>query len=698
VAPDADVHSYLAGTGSLPTLGTLSSASLLAATNPDDPSQPLSSTLANLPSNSQQSAAAAVVSGLNQSMAAGLSTSPPTPGQVNSFSLDFSTGVPTYAFTTATVTGREAALPAGGHLLVGDSAWWDDVKNDLHSLERSIRKGLHKVVTVVAQWSEEAAGWIINLAIDVSTQVAQFVVNSLHSAITAIHGIFNAIAVDAETVVRWIRMGLDDVIGHAEANAQVVMSWISQTFPAFATQQLDGIGTLADGFFVGLETDVKNTIGEIKGDLGDSSYNDLLATQPASTASVSGLLGSSALTDITNMLTGVHHNWLIDKIKSAIDHGPPNFATNPVLQSDMEAASNGYQSWGGDAALATLASSLWSQLDSGNTIGKGSDFADLAAVALLDALEAGIVDLLNLADDVVNESLTLMKDTVDGLAEMLTTTSPGAQLIVDVLSKLGVHADLSYGHVAGMVAMFPTTLVYQFATQDGSTLFPSSAYTATTSSVVVAQVGETTTDYALSLKYIHAISRALLAVFQSFTDVNAAQSGFTQGMLTLPKSLLIFTPFFGFVIAACTYPGVKNTDGTTARPFTTAPDTANVGADLVVAEMACGWALFLMGFAFTIFPPGGDSAIRGELVLALNEIFAIGDLGVTSAADHLTSADEFTKATHCLERTPPVLTFCVFKPVLEGTDALSFFVKTFSDSGMDLAAGGMLLDAATKAG
>ena len=693
--PDGDVHSYLAGTGSLPTLGTLSGAGLLAATNPDDPTQPLSSTLASLPSDSQQSAAAAVVSGINQSMVAGLSTSAPAPNQVNSFSLDFSTGVPTYAFTVATNTASEAAVPAGAHLLVGDSDWWDGVKNDLHSLERAIRKGLHKVVTVVAQWSDDVEGWIINLAIDISTQVAQFVVNSVHSAITAIHGIFNAIAVDADTVVRWIRMGLDDVIGHAEANAQVVMSWIGTTFPAFATQQLDGIGALADGFFIGLQTDVTKAIDAVTADLGASSYNDLLATPSDSSAA----LGSSALTDITNMLTGVHHNWVVDKIKSAIDHGSPNFATNPTLQADMESASNGYQSWGGDAQLATVASNLWSAVDNGDVIGKGSDFADLAAAALFDALEVGIVDLLHLADDVVEDSITLMKDTVDGLADMLTTTSPGAQLIVDVLSKLGVHADLSFGHVAGMVAMFPTTLVYQLATEDGSTLFPSSAYTASasTSAFPIAVGGESApADFTLSLKYIHALSRALLAIFQSVTDVNALMSGYTAGLSSLPKFILIFTPFLGFLISACTYPGVK-TDGKTPVPFTTAPDTATVGADLVVAEMACGWALFLMGFAFTIFPPGGDSAIPGELVLVLNEVFAVGDLGVTSYANHLKNADEFTKATQGLERTPAVLTFCVFKPVVDGTDSISFFVKAFTDIGINLAAGGMLLDDAIKA-
>jgi hypothetical protein len=640
-------------------------------------------------------AAGAVVSGLNQTMAVGLSSGPPKVGDVNQFTLDFSSGTPQYSYGTTTSLSR---APAVSILSLGSSDWWDAIKHDLHSLEHSIRKGLTAVESVAAEWDDDLKSWAINLGLAIEglgTQIAQFVVYDVHTAITAIHGIFNAIGADIDKVVSWIRMGLDDVIGHSEANARVVLGWMTTEFPAFATTQLDDIGALADGTFNGLKTDIKGWIDDIGTSIGGSSFTDLLTTPSSSTATVGS--ASSALTDITNILTGVHHNWLIDKIKSAVDHGPPNFASNSTLQADMESIDSSYQTFGGDSQFGTIASNMWSSLDNGGAISQGSDFKELAVSVLLSSLEAGLDDLVDLADDVVNDTLTLMKDTVDGLADSLTTTAPGAQLIVDVLSKLGVHADLSYGHIASMVAMFPTTLVYQFATEDGSVLFPADAYTASTSSVqLVTAATPAPDDFTLSLKYTHAVARAVLSVFQTVTDVNALKSGYTAGMNTMPKSVLVVTPLLSLLIAACTYPGTK-TDGKTAVPFTTPPNTDGVAADLVVAEMACNWALGLMGLAFAIYPPGADSLIRGDFALAVTEIVAIGDMVVTITADALKGADAFTIATQALERTPPVTTFGVFRPVVDATDAISFFVKTVGDIAIDLAAGGMLLDAAIKA-
>ena len=56
-------------------------------------------------------------------------------------------------------------------------------------------------------------------------------------------------------------------------------------------------------------------------------------------------------------------------------------------------------------------------------------------------------------------------------------------------------------------------------------------------------------------------------------------------------------------------------------------------------------------------------------------------------------ADGFTIATQALERTPPATAFGVFRPVVDATDSISFFVKTVGDIAIDLAAGGMLLEA-----
>ena len=42
-------------------------------------------------------------------------------------------------------------------------------------------------------------------------------------------------------------------------------------------------------------------------------------------------------------------------------------------------------------------------------------------------------------------------------------------------------------------------------------------------------------------------------------------------------------------------------------------------------------------------------------------------------------------------------TFGVFRPAVDLTDSVSFFVKTLSDIAIDLAAGGMLLDDAINA-
>ncbi len=115
-APDSDVHNFLAGTAPLNSLGTLSATTLINATDPDNPSAALSSVIAAQPTtdgngnNPQQQFAAAVVSGLNQTMKAGLSTGAPNSGDINSFMLDLTPManglLPTYSQTTATANVR----------------------------------------------------------------------------------------------------------------------------------------------------------------------------------------------------------------------------------------------------------------------------------------------------------------------------------------------------------------------------------------------------------------------------------------------------------------------------------------------------------------------------------------------------------------------------------------------------------------
>jgi hypothetical protein len=50
-------------------------------------------------------------------------------------------------------------------------------------------------------------------------------------------------------------------------------------------------------------------------------------------------------------------------------------------------------------------------------------------------------------------------------------------------------------------------------------------------------------------------------------------------------------------------------------------------------------------------------------------------------------------ATQALEWTPPATAFGVFRTVVDATDSISFLVKTVGDIAIDLAAGGMLLEA-----
>ncbi len=373
-------------------------------------------------------------------------------------------------------------------------------------------------------------------------------------------------------MIRWVRFGLDDLLGNAEDNAQVVLGWLSTGFPGIADQQLDSIGTIADGYFSGLKSTVAGWLDDIGSEVTGNTLTDLLATPSPTTSSSSQVsVTSSSGINLTSMLTDVRHNWLVDKIEDAVNKNPPNFTTSSALGGDLTNLVGDFSSWGGETQLQSMVTTMWDQLDQNNAISQAADFKDLLVAVMLAGINEALDDLLGLADGVVDHLLQLMKDVLGDIADTLTTSTPGGQLVVDVLSKLGVHADLSFGHIGTLGVMVPTTFVYQLVTQDGSQLFPASAYTATTnaSRTANAAAAPVIPDFTLALKYIHADARLVLAATQTLTDINSIAS--SNGISLLNKWDGLFTPILSLVIAACTYPGTKNTDGSTPAPFTTPP-------------------------------------------------------------------------------------------------------------------------------
>lgn len=664
--PGADVHAFLGGTAPLNGMPAITPTdpSALLGNGPDG--QPLTNLSGTAP-------AAAVASALNQTMVAANGPAPQT-GDIQSYKLDLTGADPVYS--SSQDPNSPSTAPDVVYLTPSGSAgeWWDKVKADFHTVEHAIRKGVISVEQYTAKWvaatENAAAAWVITLGVAVTDDlkdIAVFVVDSLESAITAIHGVFNAIALDVERAVQWLRMALSDLFQEVESNTQVLLGWLNQ-LPVTLAGLIPSIPDLTNGYFLDKQTDITNRLGTLYTTTQGAGW-----TLDNVSGSSAGELGGF---DPATILTDVRHNWLLDKIVHAFDE-----ALQPA---------------GSDSALGSVASDLIDAVtalvaligeiadDIANTIydalSNASDLKTMGMSILVEMLEKITVNVLTFADTVISKLLDAVNAAITSFANVLTTPVPGLTLLAAVLSKFGVHVDTSAGHVYGLMLMFPATLAHRLA-EDGAPLFPS-ADSASAASV----------DWAKALGYMHGTARML----QGLSDVVADVWVLSDGELdTRPlKWTALADAIWGAALQTVVWPGAKNPDGTTAAPFSTSMADPTVG-NLGIWKYSLGFLGPLLGTVFTLGAWNGTKSYSSwaPYLVAGNYAAAFG-LGL--AAEIEKNASVTTAIISALEVLPRVVAPLATLALNEDNDGAALIIKIVTDA-METIAGAAIVGEAIVA-
>lgn len=559
--PGSDVHAFLSGTADLNGMPALSPSNPSALLGNGADGQPLSSTLNSMSPTDQTAAAGSIATTMNNTMAVA-STPGPLPGGIQSYKLDLTQTPPTYAESTSSTTA--ATLLDDVYLTSAGSAssWWDKVKNDFHSVEHAVRKGLITVEQCAATWAEDAAQWTINLGVSIEgdiQDVASFVVTDLESAITAIHGIFHAIEVDIDRAIQWLRMALSGLFTEVEANTQLMLSWLN-ALPALAKAKLANAPDVTGTFFSDLKGDVASRLDDLLGTTQGAGWG----LDPSS-SSTGGLGGSSGF---ESFLHDVRHNWLLDKVFSEFSESAQQDGADATVGAAMSALTDALLAI--ETAALGIADAMVDALL--ETIDDVSDLKERGADILVTMLQTISDDVLDAAEDIVQKGLDLFDAVLDSYADLLVMPVPGLGLLAAVLDKFGVKIDTSAGHVFVLLAMFPATLIHRLA-NDGAPLFP----TTDPQAASPLALGDSQ-DWGPALAYTHGSIR----IMQGLIDVVADINGYLKSTAAeadpdpddddpLGKVPLKWTTLadaiWGGALEFVAYPGPKNPDGTTPIPW-----------------------------------------------------------------------------------------------------------------------------------
>lgn len=562
VAPDGEVHGYLLGTGTLLGKPAFDGAALQSAT--DSSGAPV------VPGVSADSADAAATA-MTNCMKVGKGTIDTS--QVQSFTVNLTGGTASYS-ESSSASAFFHLLPGGGP--AGNVG--SDLSKDLKAIEHAIRNAVRKVSQVVAHYLGEAEGWAISLALDINETVT-FVVDGVRAAITAIHGILNAIGADISKAIKWLRMVFDDILGEAEAHAKLLTDVIVLDMPQALRTLADDLANLADGYFSGLQGAI---LSDLEGDFGTSVAAGTLsaATGAPPEGGSGGVIGDDEpVGDSTGGgSTGISHNWLFEKIQKEWDDLKQD---DSGLWDDTEGLFG--QLWAalGDLGelAATFAEVIWEEFKTllTPTTAKGMAFTRLVSV-MHQLVARGTA----LADQLVGTFVSMIKAIADLIEDFVNTPIAGLGLLGALLSKLGVSSSLTLGHVFALLITFPMTLVNRLAT--GAPMdVPQRADSA--SGVVATTVVDTWGKYRLA---VHGSARALHSIIDLVDDFATATSGDDKAKPN--KWVSGFDAFTSLALGAVTWPAPK-VDGKTPPPFTTDLPRGTQIEKLTLAH----WALSVAG-------------------------------------------------------------------------------------------------------
>ena len=171
--------------------------------------------------------------------------------------------------------------------------------------------------------------------------------------------------------------------------------------------------------------------------------------------------------DVEKFLSGVQHNWLLDKIESFFAGDTPA-QVNTDLQAALDQLAVAMQD--GVQVVTDIGELLWTGLQEPFASSGSAQQAQLAEFVGL--LKQAVHDLLAFADAIVQALIDLAKAAMDELGGMLSHGFEDIPLVSKLLAAFGVDTTMNVGHLVSLILMYPATLANRIKNGAGTSLFP----------------------------------------------------------------------------------------------------------------------------------------------------------------------------------------------------------------------------------
>jgi hypothetical protein len=658
--PDGEIHTYMAGSGTLNNLPPLSGTTLQNA-KVDGAS--LAPSLANNPD-----LAGSACQGIQNAMQT-------QSGKNGQKSLLEQQGVVGWAldlrdrsrprFTRFNSHAEMDAYKLGafaeaGEAVLGD--WWNDVKDFFED----VWNGIKSAAIAVEHWIVDVANKVVSFIAKVGEEIvhlANLVIKGIEEVISIVQSIFAAIAAFVEKVIKWLEafFSWQDMIDTKNA-----LSSALNQFGPYVGNLIETQGDqLLNGFFTNAKGAVTKKFSDFKAQFSQGQNVQGLITGAHAARLQAGARPVLAFADGTPVQPSdfsghAQNNWLLDKIINYF-LGAPDLQTIPDLNKPLNDLSS---------SLSSAAQNFKAAMDD---FGDGikqfftdpKDFGSVGIVDFLNGIEQLILAALTFADGVIEALLDTIAIVAKNVGELLTIPLE-IPLITPLLNLIGIP-NVSIADLFCLLAAIPMTLVYKLVHGADAKLFPGGVLPASVAAADAA-IGD-------SKQAMVFVSVGLMAVWALFdTALDACID------IDPPFFLKVIDIIFPALIQVFTWP----TDA--QIPFTPIPtDTPAEKANL--ANWAVGWSVVAIDLALLLAPVIPFSEGKKQTIaryidpLGLALLTGLGCINMITGtvASVVGRADGATIAANFLSPIANMSQVLRNSEVIGGTEGISLVIKLVLD-------------------
>ncbi|MFE3774597.1 hypothetical protein [Streptomyces sp. NPDC059122] len=338
---------------------------------------------------------------------------------------------------------------------------WDSFKRWVGSTVRGIGNG----VTTIAQWTWDQATALWQLTVRIGEDIDHeftLVEQGLETAGHFITNVFHQVEAAIEKVIDWLKamFNFKDIW-----ETKVALEAVLKGIDSAVSGGLKKFKSNADAWLTDLDGKIETALETLTGKVKGTSLNQLKRdnANPALGGGSAGTTSASA--------TGVHHNWIMDKVQSA---NP----TVPAMGTSTTSASAG-----------TFATALMTAVEvflpaATDAFGKLEPMLTQPEALVDQGLDTLISELGSLAHTavtfakaVLDAAIDLLLDGISAVVTLLTSPLDLGPLnavwgwIAD-LAGHGSDSELTPAAVIALLAAFPLTIIYKLILGSDQAPFP----------------------------------------------------------------------------------------------------------------------------------------------------------------------------------------------------------------------------------